>query len=55
MLAGGVPITTVSKRLGHSRTSTTLDIYSHALKEMDEVASETLAFMLSEKSSRQAE
>lgn len=25
----GVPITTVSKRLGHSRTSTTTDIYGH--------------------------
>lgn len=29
MLAAGVPITTVSERLGHSLVSTTLDIYSH--------------------------
>jgi integrase len=27
----GVDISTVSKRLGHSRTSTTMDIYSHSL------------------------
>lgn len=29
LLDAGVPITTVSKRLGHSRTSTTTDIYGH--------------------------
>ncbi len=30
LLAAGVPINDVSRRLGHSKTSTTLDIYGHA-------------------------
>ena len=35
-------IATVSKRLGHSRTSVTLDIYTHAIKEADKAAAEAL-------------
>lgn len=42
MLAHGVPITTVSQRLGHSRTSITLDVYSHALPSTDEKAVKAL-------------
>ena len=34
---------TVSKRLGHSQVSTTTDIYSHAIKEADERAAESIA------------
>ncbi|WP_084331175.1 site-specific integrase [Ruminiclostridium cellobioparum] len=42
----GVDITTVSKRLGHSRTSTTLDIYAHSLKSRDEEAASRLENLL---------
>lgn len=42
LIAHGTDIVTVSKRLGHSKTSTTTDIYSHAIKKMDEAAAETL-------------
>ena len=33
----------ISRRLGHSRVSTTTDIYSHMLKESDEISAEQLA------------
>ena len=46
LIAGGTDIRTVSRRLGHSRASTTLNIYSHALRSADEVACETLETML---------
>ena len=35
-------IATVSKRLGHSRTSVTLDIYTHAIQEADKAAASLL-------------
>lgn len=35
-------IATVSKRLGHSRTSVTLDIYTHAIAEADKEAAAAL-------------
>jgi integrase len=41
-IAAGVPITTVSARAGHARTSTTTDIYSYFLKSSDEQAAEAL-------------
>lgn len=40
--AEGVDILTISKRLGHAKVSTTLDIYSHQLAKSDERASEAL-------------
>lgn len=36
LLANGCPMLDVSKRLGHSRASTTMDIYGHAYEEADE-------------------
>ena len=36
-------IVSVSKRLGHAKTSTTTDIYSHAIKEADEQNADILA------------
>lgn len=42
MIASGVDVSTVSHRLGHSRTSVTLDIYTHALDSNDDVASSVL-------------
>lgn len=46
LIAQGVDIRTVAGRLGHSQTSTTLDIYSHPLRKMDEEASEKLENLL---------
>ena len=37
-----VDVVSVSKRLGHSKTSTTVDIYSHVIKEADRQNSEIL-------------
>lgn len=42
----GKDIVTVSRRLGHSRTSTTLDIYSHLIAEADADASDCIASAL---------
>ena len=46
LINNGQDIVTVSKRLGHSRTSTTLDVYSHIIQEADAVASECIADVL---------
>jgi integrase len=46
MLAAGVPIATVSQRLSHARTSTTLNVYAHAVPGGDRAAAETLAAIL---------
>ena len=46
LIAGGVDIATVSKRLGHASKSTTLNIYTHAIKSADEAAAETLQNIL---------
>lgn len=42
MIAEGTDIRTVSSRLGHAQTSTTLNIYTHALKSRDAVAADNL-------------
>ena len=36
LLSRGVPVTVISKRLGHSDISTTLNIYSHFIPEDEE-------------------
>ncbi len=46
LIAGGVDPKTVQNRLGHSEISTTLDIYSHALKKQDESAANTINQLL---------
>jgi integrase len=46
MLAAGVPIATVSQRLSHARTSTTLNVYAHAVPGSDHEAAQTLAGIL---------
>lgn len=48
--ANGCDIATISKRLGHSKVSVTLDVYSHALPENDEAASDILEKVLARKS-----
>ncbi|MGI6696657.1 MAG: tyrosine-type recombinase/integrase [Christensenellales bacterium] len=42
MIAEGVDIRTVSQRLGHADTSTTLNVYAHALKSRDTEAADKL-------------
>lgn len=42
LIAEGVDIRTVSNRLGHAQTSTTLNIYSHALQSRDAAAADCL-------------
>lgn len=42
LIADGTDVRTVSKRLGHANTSTTLNIYAHAIKSADEAAAEKL-------------
>lgn len=42
-LASGVPVAVMSKRLGHSRSSFTIDAYMHVLPEVDSDAAELIA------------
>jgi len=42
MIASGVDLRTVSKRLGHAQMSTTANIYTHAIRTADEMAADTL-------------
>lgn len=43
LIEAKVPIKVISERVGHSSVNTTLNIYSHALKEMDQEASEKIS------------
>lgn len=43
LINSGKDVVSVSKRLGHSKTSTTTDIYSHVIAEADAQASDCLA------------
>ena len=53
-IAGGVPLTTVAKRLGHADTVTTSRIYAHAIKSADDAAAETLENLLTPNQNRKA-
>jgi integrase len=46
LIARGVPITTVSARLGHSKPTTTLAIYSHAMEGGQDIASKAMRELL---------
>lgn len=46
LIDGGIPISTVSNRLGHSQISTTLNLYTHALPATDQRAAEYLGDLL---------
>lgn len=46
LLLSGTPILTVSKRLGHSSVSMTLNVYGHLLPDTDRSAAEKLAEIL---------
>jgi integrase len=47
---GGVPIATISSRLGHRDTATTLNIYTHALPATDQLAAAYLGSLLARES-----
>lgn len=47
---GGVPIATISSRLGHRDTATTLNIYTHALPATDHLAAAYLGSLLAPES-----
>jgi len=49
LISQNVDVKTVSNRLGHAQTSTTMDIYSHALQKMDEQAAVVLDDLLTKK------
>lgn len=46
LIDAGIPIPTVSKRLGHSRKSTTEDIYAHAVRTSDQRAADVAGELL---------
>lgn len=46
LISQNVDIRTVSGRLGHAQTSTTMNIYAHSLKKSDEIAAEKLEKLL---------
>ncbi len=52
MLDGGVPIAVVSSRLAHARTSTTLNVYAHAVPGGDRIAAQQLSDRLTNARSR---
>ena len=41
-IMAGVPVSIVSARAGHARTSTTSDVYTHFIKSVDRDADEKL-------------
>ena len=49
LISSGLDIATVSKRLGHAKTSTTSDIYTHLLQKSDKKASNSLENLLLKK------
>ncbi|MEL7566500.1 MAG: tyrosine-type recombinase/integrase [Dehalobacterium sp.] len=49
LISQGVNIQTVSKRLGHARTSTTTDIYAHDLKRPNKEAADKLENLFNKK------
>ena len=52
MLAAGVPVPVVSERLCHARTSTTVNVYAHAMPGADRDAANLLAELLAPASER---
>lgn len=55
LLAEGVPVRTVSGRLGHANAATTLGVYAHFLAESDRDAAVTIGSVLERKPQEQTE
>jgi integrase len=49
LLAAGVPIVDVSRRLGHARVSTTLDVYGHLIASSEDKVTNTVTNLLNAK------
>ncbi|MFA9379415.1 MAG: tyrosine-type recombinase/integrase, partial [Lachnotalea sp.] len=49
LISEQVDIRTLSARLGHAQTSTTMNIYAHSLKESDKKASDKLENLFQKK------
>ncbi len=54
LLAAGVPVRTVSGRLGHSNAATTLGVYGHFVEESDREAAAKLGALLATKAKRRS-
>ena len=54
LLAAGVPVMTVSARLGHAKTSTTLDVYGHLIPGQEDMAVGVLESVLKDTGTRHA-
>jgi integrase len=52
LLAAGVPVRTVSGRLGHANAATTLNVYAHFLEASDRQAADVIAGLLEQPSQR---
>lgn len=52
LLASGVDVKTVQKRLGHARASITLDTYAHVLPENDKKAANLIGDLCTVKRGR---
>jgi integrase len=46
LIRAGVDILTISRRLGHSKASVTLDVYGHLMPGADEAAADAIAGVL---------
>ena len=46
LLAAGIPVRTVSGRLGHANASTTLNVYAHFLEASDREAADVMGGLL---------
>jgi integrase len=46
LIASGLDVLTISRRLGHSKPSVTLDVYGHLLKGADSAAADAIDAML---------
>ncbi len=53
LISKAIDVRTVAARLRHSQTSTTMNIYAHALKESDRAASESLSEILENRKIKQ--
>jgi integrase len=54
LMAAGVPVRTVSGRLGHANPSTTLSVYSHFVEASDQEAASVVGKLVSSSKSRSA-
>ncbi len=42
LVVGGLNVTTAAKGLGHSRTSTTMDVYAHLIQDAEQKSADIL-------------